>query len=172
MIITATEIIETLPIGKEFPPQYFNNSIINKQELLLANQFLGETFYTEILQDKTDTGEFDTAKYQTLYDNYLRTLISESILLSVCIQLALNFDNIGLSQLNANHAQPLSKELINTYKDELNKQVDSSKLLIHSFLTNPVNVADYQNYLGNGTITQETSDTNPKTFNGYSFDLD
>lgn len=172
MIITAAEILETLPISKEFPPQYFKDSIIQKQELLLANQFLGETFYAEILASKTGTGTFDDLNIQNLYDTYLKTLISESVLLSVCIQLTLRFEAVGINQMSADHSQIVNEKLISVYKDQLNEAVASSKLLVSSFLTRTENVEIFPNFLGNGKVEQQTENTNTKTFAGFQLDYE
>jgi hypothetical protein len=172
MIITAAEILDTLPISKEFPPQYFKNSIIQKQELLLANQFLGETFYSELLESKTGTGTFDNLDTQNLYDTYLKTLISEAILLSVCIQLTLRFEAVGINQMNADHSQIINDKLISVYKDQLNEAVASSKLLVTSFLLRTANTLIFPNFLGGGNIEQNTEKTDPKTFAGFLLDYE
>jgi hypothetical protein len=167
MIITAGEIVETLPIAKEFPPQFFNLFTIQKQEDLLSNQFLGEAFYEDFNSTRILTGTFDNVFYQAFYDRCFRTLLSESIMLSVCLELTMRFDNVGLVQLSANDATPLSLEMISVYKTSLSEAVNDSKLICNSYLTNSTNKANFPLYLQNAASSQVSESTKKKSFAGF-----
>lgn len=169
MLITSDEIIEALPISSKFPPNLLKDAVIQKQELLLANQFLGETFYSTLESDKASTGTFNTAKYQTLYDKYLKTLIAESVLLSVCIELSLQMTGSGVQQLNGRNSQAITQEFLAVYKQSLSQAVEQSKLLTDSFLTDTSRSSDYSEYLQNTTTNQTSKTTKSNVYAGFYY---
>ena len=168
MIITQNEIVDSLTISKEFPPQYLKNTVINKSELKIANEILGEDFYEAIAATKTATGTFSNTDYQFFYDNYLKMLISESVFLSICIELAFRFDGIGAVQSTANNSSALSKDSLEMYKSEYSKAVSDSINLCDSYLKK--NKSKFELYKGNNTNLGNPKSTKSKSFNGFVID--
>jgi hypothetical protein len=168
MIITQSEIVESLTISKEFPPQYLKNTVINKAELKIANEVLGEDFYEAIQATKTATGIFSNVDYQFFYDNYLKMLISESVFLTACISLMYRFDGVGAVQNTANNAQVLSKEAIEQYKAEYSKAVSDSIVLCDSYLKK--NATKFTLYKGNNSNLDNAISTKSKSFAGFCID--
>ena len=156
-IITQNEIINTIQVDEHFSVNNIKDAQILKCELLLANEFLGESLYSAIVSDKTDTGTFSTSKYQTLYDNYLKTLLSEYIILSLTTQKVLELSNTSLNETGASQLKALAR-----YKEAMQDEVNKSKRLLNSYLTNKVRSSDFTDYLGNNkkSTTSETTKRN------------
>lgn len=159
-LITANEITGIGIVDDHFSPNNLPENSILDAELLLANQFLGEAFYAELKADKTSAGVFATAKFQTLYDNYLKSLLTKYILLVTAEQNIYDYDNAGIKE-NANE-----KNIFN-YKLSLSNDFSKSKDLTESYLTSEAQKSNFPNFLGNNIVSQPTKFQHPKRFAGF-----
>lgn len=164
-IIEATEIVSCVAGSDKIPPTTFKDSLIQKAELLLAAQYLGDDFYNQILESKTAQGTFDDANIQTLYDTRLKQLIAECVFLSVSVEIAFIYTAIGAVQRSEDNAQPLSAAAIERYKENLNAKVELSKMLCTRYLVK--NKAQFPLFLENNTTTQQQEPTDTGLFMGF-----
>lgn len=156
-IITQTEIISSVRVDDHFSVNNITDDTIQKAELYLSSTFLGDTFYDEIEADKSGTGTFSTAKFQTFYDKYLRRLLSEYVLFLTLDETIIRASNLGLNNENQLSALKYAKESL---KDE----VERSKAMITAFLIN--NKTDYSNFKEN-TTTDTTETAKKKSLFGF-----
>jgi hypothetical protein len=169
-IIEATEIIATLAMSDKVPPTTFKDSLIQKAELILAAQYLGDDFYQQILDSKTAKGTFDDANIQTLYDTRLKQLIAECVFLSVSVETAFIYAAIGAVQRSEDNAQALSGADIERYKENLNAKVELSKMLCTRYLVK--NSSLFPLFLENNTTSQQPKPTDRGLFLGFLTDND
>lgn len=160
-LITQDEIISTVSIDEHFSVNNIKSAQILKCELLLSNEFLGETFYNELTTDKNGVGTFTTAKYQTLYDTYLKTLLSEYVLLSMVGQKVLELSNKGLDETGATQLKALT-----TYKELMQDEVQKSKRLINSYLISDARKSNFSNFLGNNSSSTDSPSTKKRVVFG------
>lgn len=161
-LITQDEIIETVLLDEHFSVNNIKDAQISKCELLLANEFLGESLYSNMSSDKSATGTFNTAKYQTLYNTYLKTLLSEYVILSLASQKVLELSNRSLDEVGATQLKA-----IEAYKLTMQDEVSKSKKLIHSYLTSDTNKSDFNDYLGNNSSSTSTKSTRKSVVFGF-----
>jgi|13_taG_2_1085334.scaffolds.fasta_scaffold06810_4 hypothetical protein len=156
-IITQTEIINSVRVDDHFSVNNITDDTIQKGELYLSATYLGTTFYDEIEADKTGTGAFNETKYQTLYNKYLRRLLSEYILLITLDETIIRASNLGLNNDTQLDALKYAKESL---KDE----VERSKAMTTAFLIN--NKSDYLNFKEN-TTNNDNEPTQKKSMFGF-----
>lgn len=161
-LITQDEILETVRVDDHYSVNKILDSDILKAELLLANEFLGETFYNELEADKSTVGTFATAKFQTLYDTYLKKLLSEYVMLQTIPQQVLELRNAGLGSENVNVKDLISA--LERYQIAMQDEVSKSMRLIHSFM---MDKTYYSNYLGNNGSSTATQTTKSKIVFGF-----
>ena len=56
MLVTQTEIIESVTVDSHLSVNNITDDTIQKSELYLSSTFLGDTFYLSLETDKTGTG--------------------------------------------------------------------------------------------------------------------
>ena len=92
-LITQTEIIESVRVDNHFSVNNITDDTIQKAELYLSSTFLGDSFYDALVSDKSDVGTFNSAKYQLLYDRYLKRLIAEYVMFMGIDEMVLRLAN-------------------------------------------------------------------------------
>lgn len=136
-LITQVEIIETVEVSEYLSVNKIKDSAILKSELMLADDILGDTFYDDLVAKRSSQGTFDNTNYQTLYDKYLKRLLSEMVVLNHVTSIVLELSSKGLENSNDLTA-------IKAIKAEYSRELDASKRLLKKFLTNNAN--DYPLY--------------------------
>lgn len=162
-LITQAEIINSVRVDDHFSVNNITDDTIQKAELYLSSTFLGDDFYDAILSDKTDVGTFDTAKYQTLYDKYLKRLISEYVMFMGVDEMVLRAANKGLNNDTELKALGYAKD---SFKDE----VERSKAMLHAFCVN--NKTDYPLYKENTTTDSNKETAKKKSMFGFVEETD
>lgn len=157
-LITQTEIIESVRVDSNFSVNNITDDTIQKAELYLAATFLGNRLYDALEADKSGEGTFTSVKYQTLYNKYLRRLISEYVLFMSIDEIILRVANNGLN--NEEQLQALKYS-----KDSLREESERSKAMIKAFLIN--NKTTYPLFAEN--LEAETSEEKPKKISLFGF---
>lgn len=158
MLITQSEIIESVRVDNHFSVNNITDDTIQKAELYLAATFLGDDLYDALISDKSGTGTFITPKNQTLYNKYLRRLISEYIIFMSIDEMVMRLANSGLN--NEDQLQALKYA-----KDSLREEVERSKAMIKAFLIN--NKSDYPLFKENVTIDTNEEKTEKVSLFGF-----
>lgn len=156
-LITQTEIIESVRVDNHFSVNNITDDTIQKAELYLSSTFLGDSFYDALVSDKSDVGTFNSAKYQLLYDRYLKRLIAEYVMFMGIDEMVLRLANNGLNNDNELNALKYAKE---SFRDE----VERSKAMLNAYCIN--NKTDYNLYKEN---QKETTDEKTKKKSFYGF---
>ena len=128
-LITQTEIISSVRVDDHFSVNNITDDTIQKAELYLASTFLGDSFYTDLEAKKTSTGTFSDSNYQTLYDRYLKRLISEYVLFMTIDETVIRLANNGLNNDDQLEALKYAKE-------SLREEVERSKAMVNAYLIN------------------------------------
>lgn len=157
MLITQSEIIELVTIDDKFSVNNIKDAQIQKAELVIADSVLGVEFYNILVSDKTGKGTFTTEKYQNLYNDYLRLLIAEYVILSIYVLTVLELNNKRIDNADAS-----TLDAIKLAKKELNEDYQTSLRLIKNYLTDPVRASDFSEFLDNKTtpVTEKIQKNN------------
>jgi hypothetical protein len=158
MLVTQTEIIESVTVDSHLSVNNITDDTIQKSELYLSSTFLGDTFYLSLETDKTGTGTFGDANYQSLYDKYLKRLISEYVVFMSMDEIVLRLANNGLKNEGELKALKYAKE-------SLRDEVERSKAMIDSYLKN--NKINFPLYKENTTAAAVTSTAKKKSRFGF-----
>ena len=157
-LITQSEIIDSVRVDSHFSVNNITDDTIQKAELYLASTFLADDFYADLLSTKTDVATFSNANYQTLYDKYLRRLISEYVMLMSVDEMVLRIANNGIN----NDEQLAALKYV---KESLKDEVDRSKAMIDAYLKN--NKSVFTLYKQN--VQNETEKEIPRKNNLFGF---
>ena len=161
VLITQLEIVNQIELDEHFSVNNIKDARIQKCELLLANEFLGESFYAQLKTDRTDVGTFST--FQVFYDTYLKTLLSEYIVLSLVTQKVLGVSNKGIDEIGATNLKALYG-----YETKMQHEVETSKRLITSYAMAASRVLLYANFLGNNINSTTSKTTERKIVFGFN----
>lgn len=157
-LITQTEIINSIRVDDHFSVNNITDDTIQKAELYLSSTFLGDDFYAALETDKSSTGTFTTPANQTLYDKYLKRLISEYVMFMGVDEMILRAANNGLNNENELTALKYSK-------DSFREEVERSKAMINAYMIN--NKTDFPLYLENESSGTTTEKAVKKSFYGF-----
>ena len=157
-LITQTEIIGSVRVDDHFSVNNITDDTIQKAELYLSSIFLGDTFYSDLAAKKTATGTFSDANYQTLYDKYLKRLISEYVLFMTIDETVIRLANNGLNNDDQLDALKYAKE-------SLREEVERSKAMINAYLIN--NKSDFTLYKENQITTSDKQTAKKRSYFGF-----
>ena len=157
-LITQSEIIDSVRVDSHFSVNNITDDTIQKAELYLSSTFLSDDFYEDLLSTKTDVGTFSNLNYQTLYNKYLRRLVSEYVMFMSVDEMVLRLANNGI-----NNDEQL--DALKYVKESLKDEVDRSKAMIDAYLKNNKDV--FTLYKQN--VQNEVSKEIPKKQNLFGF---